>query len=428
MNFATKHLTESAIIANTVHDFYNQHPYPPPINNLDSYQKRWQEYNRRRAEFHLFWPNQPYCEGGTILVAGCGTSQAAKYALRQPGARVIGIDFSETSIKHSLQLKDKYNLKNLELKVLPIEQVGELQEKFDKIICTGVLHHLPDPARGLCALVNVLKANGAMHLMLYAPYGRIGIYMLQELCQHIEVIPSRPEIEDLARLLHILPHDHPLQSRLHDSPDFQNEVGLADALLHPQDRAYSVPQVFELLEGCGLKFGRWLRQAPYLPMCSLLAKTAFASRINQLTSEQQYTVLELFRGTMARHSFIAHHAEQVDIKSQVCFDRDEWQEFIPIRMPETILVQEKLPANVAAVLINQTHTFTDLYLPINKVEKDWFDAIDGNKSITEIMQKTHPGAGTEIEGNIKDLFERLWRYDQVVFDTSQALFANRAIG
>ena len=222
-----------------------------------------------------------------------------------------------------------------------------------------------------------------MHLMLYAPYGRIDLYA-SGLCQHIEVIPSRPEIEDLAG--YHPPHDHPLQSRLHGLPIFRTKL-VWRVCLHPQDRAYSVPQVFELLEGCGLKFGRWLRQAPYLPMCSLLAKTAFASRINQLTSEQQYTVLELFRGTMARHSFIAHHAEQVDIKSQVCFDRDEWQEFIPIRMPETILVQEKLPANVAAVLINQTHTFTDLYLPINKVEKDWFDAIDGNKSITEIMQK-----------------------------------------
>jgi len=405
--------------AKKVSDFYNHHPYPPPIKDLEKYRKRWQDQNRRLADFHLFWPNQPFRDGGSVLIAGCGTSQAAKYALRQPIAQVIGIDNSETSIEHTLILKNKYDLKNLELKVLPIERVEELDERFDKIICTGVLHHLPDPVIGLNALQSVLKPGGAIHLMVYAPYGRTGIYMLQDFCRRIGVESNSNEIHNLARTLGLLPEDHPLQQRLHDSLDFQSEAGLADALLHPQDRAYSVPQVFELIKGCGLTFGRWLRQAPYLPQCSLISKSPFAHRVIHLPPDQQYAVVELFRGTMVRHSLIAYNKEQTDRTSPICFDRNGWQDYIPISLPATISVQERLPVGAAAVLINQAHTYTDLYLPINKREKQWFDAIDGEKSIKEILQIVDPRSAIQDHAEARHFFERLWQYDQVVFNTSK---------
>ena len=83
-------------------------------------------------------------EDRTILVAGCGTSQAAKHAARCPAARVIGIDFSATSVRHTEALKRKYDLTNLEVHQLPIDRVGDLGMTFDEIVCTGVLHHLAE--------------------------------------------------------------------------------------------------------------------------------------------------------------------------------------------------------------------------------------------------------------------------------------------
>src|SRR5688500_4948586 len=80
--------------AAAVRDFHEQYPYPRPVDSLAHYRQRWQDPNRRRADFHIFWPHRSYGEERTILVAGCGTSQAAKYALRWPEARVVGIDFS----------------------------------------------------------------------------------------------------------------------------------------------------------------------------------------------------------------------------------------------------------------------------------------------------------------------------------------------
>ena len=57
---------------------------------------------------------KPYRADLDILVAGCGTWQAAKYAVCRPDARVVGIDVSTTSLEHTGQLKRKYNLTNLE--------------------------------------------------------------------------------------------------------------------------------------------------------------------------------------------------------------------------------------------------------------------------------------------------------------------------
>src|SRR5271167_665436 len=103
--------------------------------------------------------------------------------MRWPEAQVTGIDFSATSLSRTEDLKRKYDLRNLQLQQLPVEQAANLGKSFDQIVCTGVLHHLVDPDAGLSALRTVLKPDGAMHLMVYAPYGRAGVYMMQEFCR-----------------------------------------------------------------------------------------------------------------------------------------------------------------------------------------------------------------------------------------------------
>ena len=135
---------------------------------------------------------------------------------------MTGIDFSATSVRCTEELKRKYNLNNLQVRQLPIERVSELETSFDQIVCTGVLHHLADPDAGLSALRGVLKPDGgAMHLMVYAPYGRTGIYMLQEFCRRIGIRATDEEIRDLIAALKALPPGHPLETLLREAPDFR---------------------------------------------------------------------------------------------------------------------------------------------------------------------------------------------------------------
>jgi 2-polyprenyl-3-methyl-5-hydroxy-6-metoxy-1,4-benzoquinol methylase len=403
--------------ADEVQAFYDAHPYPPPVKDLNRYRRRWQDEGRRRADYHLHWPDRAYREEMTVLVAGCGTSQAAKHALRQPAARVVGIDASSTSVRHTEALKRKYHLTNLELCQLPVERAGELERRFDKIVCTGVLHHLPDPDAGLRALREALEPDGAMHLMVYAPYGRAGIYMLQEYCRRLGIGHTEEEIQDLAATLMALPHGHPLARLLGESPDFRRKDALADALLHPQDRAYSVPQLFDFIRRGGVVFGRWLRQAPYLSQCGAISETPHAPRMNRLSAEEQYAAVELLRGTMVRHSFVVYRNDRPGASKPIRFEDECWQDYAPIRLPTTISVQERLPPGAAAVLINQSHTYTDLYLPIDKEEKQLFEAIDGNRTIADIVRNIW--AREQHWERARTFFERLWWYDQVVFDASR---------
>jgi SAM-dependent methyltransferase len=400
-----------------VRDFYERMPYPAPLTNLDEHIDLYKNPLRRRAEFHLIWPDQRPRENQEILIAGCGTSQAAKYALREPDARVTAIDVSDASLRHTRDLQRKHNLENLELHKLPIESVSELGRSFDLVVCTGVLHHLPDPDEGLRALRDVLRPDGAMRVMVYARYGRAGIYMMQEYCRLLEIHPSASDLRSLATTLDALPKDHPIANVLRRANDFRRPEAMADALLHPQDRAYSVPEMYAWLDRCGMSFGRWVEQAPYLPQCGALAKSPHAARLASLPSRAQHAAAELFRGTMVSHNFIAYRDDRSHDGQPINFAGTSWRDCVPIQLPWTISVRERLPPGSVAVLINKSHTFTDLILTVDSFEDRLLSAIDGNRTVAAIMRIAMQGR--EGERRALNFFERLWRYDQIVFDASR---------
>jgi hypothetical protein len=322
-------------------------------------------------------------------------------------------------LRYTRDLQRKYGLNNLELHQVPVERVQELGRAFDQIVCTGVLHHLSDPDRGLSALRDVLEPDGALHLMVYATYGRAGIYMLQEYCRLLQISPSDTDLRALAALLQTLPAEHPLASVLRRSRDFLVPDALADALLHPLDRAYTVPDLYAWLERCGLSFGRWFEQAPYLPQCGMPAQTPHSARLALLPAPAQHAAVELWRGTMVKHNLIAYRDDRPGPSQPITFVGDDWLDYVPIRLPWTVCIRDRVPPSSVAVLINKAHPFTDLILPIGRAEDRLLGAIDGKRTIREIVQVVTKDGRTS-ECRARDFFERLWQYDQVVFDASRA--------
>ena len=408
-----------------VRDFYERMPYPAPLTSLDEHRELYKNPDRRRATFHLMWPAEQPRANQEILIAGCGTSQAASYALREPDARITAIDVSDTSLRHTRDLQSKYNLENLELHQLSIERVEEIGRSFDLVVCTGVLHHLPDPDRGLCALRDVLNPSGAMRLMVYARYGRAGIYMMQEYCRLLGIGTSPTDLQGLGATLGALPPDHPISGLVRRAADFRRPEAMADALLHPQDRAYTVPELHAWLDRCGMSFGRWIEQAPYLAQCGLVSRSPHAARLASLPPRLQHAAVELFRGTMVSHSFIAYRDDRGDESQPINFVGESWRDYVPIALPWTVCVRERLPPGSVAVLINRSHTFTDLVLTVDSFEDRLLGAIDGNRTLAEILDI----AAQDENGERRALrfFERLWQYDQVVVDASRAAQSSRTV-
>jgi hypothetical protein len=92
---------------------------------------------------------------------------------------------------------------------------------------------------------------------------------------------------------------------------------------------------------------------------------------------------------------------------------------VPFRLPWTTCVQEHVPPEAAGALLNKAHLFPDLFLFVDSKEKQIYDAIDGRRTIGQIVD-TVEGFGLRA----RDFFQKLWRYDQVVFDTSKVSTAS----
>ena len=253
--------------------FYNDRPYPPPTSDLERHRRAWADPARRRMEHHLIWPARPFQEELNVLSPAAARRRPRSTRVCRPGARVTGIDVSATSLRCTQDLKDKYRLTQLELHELPIERVGDLTRRFDLIVCTGVLHHLEDPAAGLAALRSVLEPDGALQLMVYARYGRAGVYMIQEDCRRLGLGASDAEVQDLGAAIRMLPRAHPLVPLLAQSRDFSSANGLADALLNPRDRSYTVPELLALLRERGSRLRPMVQAGAVPAICGAVAST-----------------------------------------------------------------------------------------------------------------------------------------------------------
>ena len=214
-----------------------------------------------------------------------------------------------------------------------------------------------------------------------------------------------------------LPNDHPIAHVLNRTKDFRHPDAMADALLHPQDRAYTVPEIYAWLERCGMSFGRWYEQAPYLPQCGAIAKTPQAARFSALPEPAQHAAVELFRGTMSQHNFIAYRNDRSDAPQALPFDGAQWREYVPIRLPWAITVAERAPAGAVAVLVNTVHQHRDVLLPIDATEAQLLEQIDGKRTLGEIARNCATACTAD---RVAAFFHRLSHYDQIVFDASGA--------
>src|SRR5439155_24938154 len=115
--------------------------------------------------------------------------------------------------------------------------------------------------------------------------------------------------------------------------------------------------------------------------CGVVARLPQARALSALPPAEQYAAVELFRGTMLRHSLLA---VRDDAPAPFAFGSGDVRVYVPHRLPDTICVHEHVPPGAAGVLINRTHPFTDIHLAIDAREHRMFDGIDGHRTIGEL--------------------------------------------
>ena len=307
---------------------YTQWVYPEPILDLPAWlANNWQWFDPSHAH-RMFWPNQSYRAGLDILIAGCGTNQAAVIAFTNPGAQVVAVDVSRESLGHQQFLKDKYGLKNLELHLLPIEEIATLGRDFDLIISTGVLHHMASPEVGMKALAGCLRPDGVAAIMLYAKYGRIGVDMMQAVFRDMGLDQSVHSVQMVKQVLASLAADHPVKSYMTIAPDLGFDGGLVDTFLHGRERNYSVKDCLDLVASADLVFQDLFFKAPY--HASLLSQDPTQLAVSQLPKERQWAVMEQINFRNGCHFFTACKADRPESTYKIDFAQPQALDYIPL--------------------------------------------------------------------------------------------------
>lgn len=389
---------------------YERWQYPEPIRNLETWlSSNWQWFDPSHAH-RLLWPDRPYQPDMDILIAGCGTNQAAVFAYTNRGSKVVAIDISQPSLDHASYLKEKYALRNLELRLLPIEDAPSLGE-FDLIVSTGVLHHLADPQAGLKALSRCLRPDGVVALMLYARLGRHGVELLQGVFRELGLRQDEQSLAMVKQALASLAATHPLKSDLAIAPDLAFDAGLVDTFLHGRDRSYTTDGCRALLAAAGLVFQDWFLKAPYYPPALTDPDNAFYRAINELPPAEMFSTMERLRTQNACHFFLGCHAERSASSYRIDFAAPDAVDYIPLM-------------RYRCGVDGQEVYRPGWRLRLAPTQMAFIQHIDGDRTVRQIAERVarsgaHGGVEpAELETACLGLFEGLWRMDFIAVDLS----------
>lgn len=398
--------------------FYEAHPYPPFQEDMDLHAAGVRRVvGSPKDWFHLYFPRRAFTEDLDILIAGCGMLQVGLLGLSARRARFTAIDVSRVAIEAARRTCEKYSMDHVDVRELPIEDVGELGRSFDLIFCTGVLHHLESPLIGLKALRSVLRPEGAMNLMVYGHYGRFGLEMMQELLRCAGVKATSEGIDKTRRWLDILPDGHPARDAVAGFRDLSDSAGMADLLLNPRERSYTVPDIYRWLDRADLRLQRFFYRSRYLPSRTRLRDTSLPARAEWLPAKQQHAVAEMIRCSLRKHHFVACRRDRPPESTRIDFGGDQWLDYVPIPNPG-VRIADYPPEGVAAELFWPTYEAQDMRLRLDAASYRLYQSVDGRRTVRTIVDAASRGdKWQELMQRAKILFSTLWDSDFILFHT-----------
>jgi SAM-dependent methyltransferase len=385
---------------------YERWKYPRPILDLEAWVAgNWEWFDPSHAH-RILWPDREYRPDLDILIAGCGTNQAAVFAYTNPAARVVAIDISQPSLDHQQYLKDKHGLWNLELHLLPIEELPTLGLDFDLIVSTGVLHHLKDPLAGMEALKDCLRPDGVMGVMLYAKYGRIGVEVLESVFRDMGLGPDEVSVQIVKEMLSVLSPDHPVQRYLTVTRDLQSsDAAKVDTFLHGRQRSYSIDGCIDLVNSAGLAFQGLLLNAPYYPHELFAPGTEVYQAVHGLPETKLWSVMERIQTSNACHFFMACRPDRPKESYTIDFSTEDSLDYVPLfRMRCGLSGGEVFRSD-------------DWRMNLNRAQLPFVQNIDGRRTIREIAagvaqsRQSQRANVADLENFGRKLFQSLWRLD-----------------
>ncbi len=216
---------------------------------------------------------------------------------------------------------------------------------FDYIDCVGVLMATEDPDLALRHLRSLLNPNGpsGMGIMVYGTYGRAPVYQIRNAMQlmssrrgpfGVGTLSTPSKLRSLRRVLtgggNFWSRAAGINSHGKEdatSADFYDDVSLVDTYLHPIDRSFTVPEVFELAGQAGLRIAGFTVPAEYAgetlahKRATPAETEAYAQEVlrgtRHLSWQERLALGELLDGTLERHEFFVVPSESTEAPPEV---------------------------------------------------------------------------------------------------------------
>ena len=295
-------------ISQAVRQLYDTYPFPPePL--LDEpppgYNWRWNWL----TAYSFCTGMKPSRQDVRILDAGCGTGVGTEYLVHlNPQAQVTGIDLSPGALEVARERCQRSGADRVEFHNLSIYDADRLDGEFDLINCVGVLHHLPDPIRGIQALAPKLAPGGFFHIFVYAELGRREIQLMQQaiaLLQGDEKEDYEAGVRLGRKMFAALPENNRIvrEDKRRWALENHRDANFADMYLHPQEVDYNIDTLFELIDASGLEFIGFSNPR-YWKLDRLLGQDdELIERSKQLSDRQYYRLVELLDPELTHYEF-----------------------------------------------------------------------------------------------------------------------------
>jgi 2-polyprenyl-3-methyl-5-hydroxy-6-metoxy-1,4-benzoquinol methylase len=225
-----------------VQEFYNRTPFPD--YELDNFNTK-EDLELAAYPFSQTL-NESIPEEASIMDVGTGTGQLSAF-LSLHRKNVCGIDFTEASLNKARALKAKLNLKSWHLKkvdILDKEQIEAIDQKFDYVLCLGVLHHTGNAYLGFQNILKLLKPKGYIGVGLYNKFGRLPLKM--------RMLLARTVFKNNTRM-----KDYFIKLQIGNSEDKERERGWwNDQYLHPHETTHTVGEVLRWFGRNGIRYSQ----------------------------------------------------------------------------------------------------------------------------------------------------------------------------
>lgn len=218
-----------------VRDMYEENPYP-----------RWRAVDKPAQSIKNL--------EAEILIAGAGTGRyAINLSFAFPNANITAIDISKSSLAYLARMSETHKSNCINILHCDILDVGKINNNFDYINCTGVLHHMENPILGWKELIKKLKVGGFMLIGLYSTKARNVIFDAHDYIKKNGYTSDPDGIRALRKDMFRMSRPGKFD-RLKISKDFYSMSDVRDLLFHIQETTFTIPLLKQTLDSLGLEF------------------------------------------------------------------------------------------------------------------------------------------------------------------------------